>query len=184
MNLQARPAEVLNEDPDNTEVVLSIVTTSRSDASRSSRTRRPQSGAQSRTPSDTPITKRSHRSTRSVAAPEPVTPVPAEAPAEPIADQEVVAETRVAAKPTADLDEIAASADLVRVYLNEIGKVALLTAADEVELAKRIEAGLYAANLLDQGSKLSTTRKRDMRLLVADGERAKDHFCLLYTSPS
>jgi len=44
--------------------------------------------------------------------------------------------------PTADLDEVAASADLARVYLNEIGKVALLTAADEVELAKRIEAGL------------------------------------------
>ena len=46
------------------------------------------------------------------------------------------------------------SADLVRVYLNEIGKVSLLTAADEVELAKRIEAGLYAAHLLGQSQPL------------------------------
>ncbi|MDT4980384.1 MAG: Sigma-70 factor, region 1, partial [Pseudonocardiales bacterium] len=42
-------------------------------------------------------------------------------------------DTDIATKPSADLDEIAASADLVRVYLNEIGKVALLTAADEVD---------------------------------------------------
>ena len=54
----------------------------------------------------------------------------------------------------ADLDEVAASADLVRVYLNEIGKVALLTAADEVELAKRIEAGLYAEHLLSVSQRL------------------------------
>ncbi len=53
-----------------------------------------------------------------------------------------------AAAAAADLDEVAASADLVRVYLNEIGKVALLSAADEVELSKRIEAGLYAEHLL------------------------------------
>ncbi|MEP6599539.1 MAG: RNA polymerase sigma factor SigB [Actinomycetota bacterium] len=76
---------------------------------------------------------------------------------------------------TADLDEVAASADLVRVYLNEIGKVALLTAADEVELAKRIEAGLYADNLLDTSKALRAPRKRDLRALVIDGDRAKDH---------
>jgi RNA polymerase sigma factor RpoD-like protein len=74
-----------------------------------------------------------------------------------------------------DLDEVAASADLVRVYLNEIGKVALLTAADEVELAKRIEAGLYAAHLLTAQNSFSATRKRELRALVIDGERAKDH---------
>ena len=44
-----------------------------------------------------------------------------------------------------DLDSQSPAADLVRVYLNGIGKTALLNAADEVELAKRIEAGLYAA---------------------------------------
>src|SRR5262249_57646985 len=75
----------------------------------------------------------------------------------------------------ADLDEVAASADLVRVYLNEIGKVALLTAADEVELAKRIEAGLYAEHLLAASNNFSAARKRDLRALVLDGERAKDH---------
>jgi RNA polymerase sigma factor (sigma-70 family) len=75
----------------------------------------------------------------------------------------------------ADLDEMAASADLVRVYLNEIGKVALLTAADEVELAKRIEAGLYATHLLSSPNDFTAARKREMRLIVADGERAKDH---------
>ena len=44
-----------------------------------------------------------------------------------------------------DLDAQSPAADLVRVYLNGIGRTALLTAAEEVELAKRIEAGLYAA---------------------------------------
>ena len=76
---------------------------------------------------------------------------------------------------TADLDEAAASADLVRVYLNEIGKVALLTAADEVELSKRIEAGLYARHLLAASNSFTPARKRDLRLVIADGERAKDH---------
>ena len=47
-----------------------------------------------------------------------------------------------------DLDSQSPAADLVRVYLNGIGKTALLNAADEVELAKRIEAGLYAQHLL------------------------------------
>ena len=47
-----------------------------------------------------------------------------------------------------DLDAQSPAADLVRVYLNGIGKTALLNAADEVELAKRIEAGLYAQHLL------------------------------------
>jgi len=75
----------------------------------------------------------------------------------------------------ADLDEAATSADLVRVYLNEIGKVALLTAADEVELSKRIEAGLYAGHLLSAQNGFSAARRRDLRLVVADGERAKDH---------
>jgi RNA polymerase nonessential primary-like sigma factor len=75
----------------------------------------------------------------------------------------------------ADLDEIAPSADLVRVYLNEIGKVSLLTAADEVELAKRIEAGLYATYLLGRSNRYGPTKRRDMRAIVIDGERAKDH---------
>jgi RNA polymerase sigma factor (sigma-70 family) len=75
----------------------------------------------------------------------------------------------------ADLDEAATSADLVRVYLNEIGKVALLTAADEVELAKRIEAGLFAEHLLATPNRYGAVRKRELRAVMADGERAKDH---------
>jgi RNA polymerase sigma factor RpoD-like protein len=69
----------------------------------------------------------------------------------------------------------AVSADLVRVYLNEIGKVTLLNAEQEVDLSKRIEAGLYAAYLLGGDEKLTEARKRDLRQLVADGERAKQH---------
>ncbi len=77
-----------------------------------------------------------------------------------------------------DLDGAVQTADLVRVYLNEIGKVALLTAADEVDLAKRIEAGLYAGHLLAEESAKaapSMSRRRDLRAVVIDGERAKDH---------
>ena len=74
-----------------------------------------------------------------------------------------------------DLDGAVQTADLVRVYLNEIGKVALLTAADEVELAKRIEAGLYAGHLLATADKPSLARRRDLRAVIVDGERAKDH---------
>jgi len=91
---------------------------------------------------------------------------------------DTAAELTPAAAPipaSTDLDEVAASADLVRVYLNEIGKVALLTAADEVELSKRIEAGLYADHLLSSNNSFTPARRRDLRLLVADGERAKDH---------
>jgi RNA polymerase sigma factor (sigma-70 family) len=78
-------------------------------------------------------------------------------------------------KPAADLDEMATSADLVRVYLNEIGKVALLTALDEVDLAKRIEAGLYAEHLLGTPNDFSPAKRRSLRAVVIDGERAKDH---------
>ena len=55
-------------------------------------------------------------------------------------------------EPGPSLDDAgpSASADLVRVYLREIGRVALLTAADEVDLARRVEAGVFAAERLEQ----------------------------------
>lgn len=84
-------------------------------------------------------------------------------------------DTEVDGPAQADLDEAVVSADLVRVYLNEIGKVALLTAADEVDLAKRIEAGLYAEHLLATNPKIAAARRRDLRGVAVDGERAKDH---------
>ncbi|WP_067664846.1 sigma-70 family RNA polymerase sigma factor [Nocardia miyunensis] len=74
-----------------------------------------------------------------------------------------------------DLDATSPAADLVRVYLNGIGKTALLTAADEVELAKRIEAGLYAQHLLETGKRMAATRKRDLAVLVRDGQAARQH---------
>ena len=75
--------------------------------------------------------------------------------------------------------EVGVSADLVRAYLKEIGKVALLNAEQEVELAKRIEAGLFAAEklrLADDGKvKLDKRTRTDLTLLARDGKRAKDH---------
>ncbi len=75
--------------------------------------------------------------------------------------------------------ELTASADSVRAYLKQIGKVALLNAEEEVELAKRIEAGLYAtqrmADLLEGGQKLPVQQRRDMQWICRDGERAKNH---------
>ncbi len=71
------------------------------------------------------------------------------------------------------------STDPVRVYLRQIGKVALLTAEQEVELAQRIEAGLYAAERVHQAEvcteKLSPQLRRDLCWIVRDGERAKNH---------
>ncbi|TSD96032.1 RNA polymerase sigma factor [Skermania sp. ID1734] len=75
--------------------------------------------------------------------------------------------------------ELTASADSVRAYLKQIGKVALLNAEEEVELAKRIEAGLYATHLMDKlteaGEKLPVAQRRDMQWICRDGERAKNH---------
>jgi RNA polymerase primary sigma factor len=75
--------------------------------------------------------------------------------------------------------ELTASADSVRAYLKQIGKVALLNAEEEVELAKRIEAGLYATQklgeLLQRGEKLPVQQRRDMQWICRDGERAKNH---------
>ncbi|RZU49607.1 RNA polymerase primary sigma factor [Krasilnikovia cinnamomea] len=75
--------------------------------------------------------------------------------------------------------ELTASADSVRAYLKQIGKVPLLNAEQEVELAKRIEAGLYAAERLrayEEGEeKLDRTFERDLRWIGRDGERAKNH---------
>ncbi len=75
--------------------------------------------------------------------------------------------------------ELTASADSVRAYLKQIGKVALLNAEEEVELAKRIEAGLYATQLMtdltDKGEKLPAAQRRDMMWICRDGDRAKNH---------
>ncbi len=78
-----------------------------------------------------------------------------------------------------DLDAQSPAADLVRVYLNGIGKRALLTAAQEVELAKRVEAGVFAQHRLDtadaEGDELDPQYRRDLRAVVRDGALAKNH---------
>ena len=151
--------------------------TSRNATSRSAARRA--GGNASRTSSaESRVTARGHRSARSAAPAAAVETTKAEkaaatrstrakrrgsaaeAPVEEAADVRALETEEAPAAPVAtfadpDLDEAATSADLVRVYLNEIGKVALLTAADEVELAKRIEAGLYASHLLTSGNNFS-----------------------------
>ncbi|WP_239333668.1 RNA polymerase sigma factor [Frankia sp. CiP3] len=69
--------------------------------------------------------------------------------------------------------EHAGTADLVRMYLREIGKVPLLNAAQEVELSKRVEAGLFAEYKLDTDSDLEPALRRDLGTLVRDGHAAK-----------
>ena len=74
---------------------------------------------------------------------------------------------------------LTASADSVRAYLKQIGKVALLNAEQEVSLAKRIEAGLYAnyrlKQIKDSGERLSPMNRRDLREIDRDGRKAKNH---------
>jgi RNA polymerase primary sigma factor len=66
------------------------------------------------------------------------------------------------------------SADLVRAYLKEIGRVPLLSAIEEVELSQRIEAGLFAAHKLAEGTGLNARMRRDLDTIVRTGERAKE----------
>jgi RNA polymerase primary sigma factor/RNA polymerase nonessential primary-like sigma factor len=70
--------------------------------------------------------------------------------------------------------EATVSTDLVRTYLNGIGRTKLLTAAEEVELAKAIEAGLYADERLTAGNDIDDKQLRaDLRTIVREGEAAK-----------
>jgi RNA polymerase primary sigma factor len=68
-----------------------------------------------------------------------------------------------------------ATADPVKDYLKQIGKVALLNAEQEVELAKRIEAGLFAEEKLNAGIKLDPKHRRELEWIAEDGRRAKNH---------
>jgi RNA polymerase primary sigma factor len=92
---------------------------------------------------------------------------------------DVPTEDEVEIRPTEnDGGKRAPTSDLVRIYLREIGRVPLLTAEDEVDLAKYIEAGLFAEEKLDGGSGtpgfgLPTAVHGDLELLVGEGVRAK-----------
>jgi RNA polymerase primary sigma factor len=68
-----------------------------------------------------------------------------------------------------------ATADPVKDYLKQIGKVALLNAEQEVELAKRIEAGLFAEEKLNSDGKMDMKLKRELWWIAQDGKKAKNH---------
>jgi RNA polymerase primary sigma factor len=77
--------------------------------------------------------------------------------------------------PAVQVATAGATADPVKDYLKQIGKVALLNAGEEVELAKRIEAGLFAEEKLNSGAKLSPTARRELEWIAHDGRMAKNH---------
>src|ERR1700761_8697652 len=86
-----------------------------------------------------------------------------------------VADTMVADEVDLDAtDERGVSADLVRAYLNGIGRTRLLTAVEEVDLSKRIEAGLYADEKLCSGDPIAADLAVLLRIVVAEGKAAKD----------
>jgi RNA polymerase primary sigma factor len=72
-------------------------------------------------------------------------------------------------------DQTPAMGDSVHTYLKSIGRTSLLTAEQEVDLAKRIEAGLFAEHKLETATGLDEKFRRDLELVAEDGRRAKAH---------
>jgi RNA polymerase primary sigma factor len=100
---------------------------------------------------------------------------PTEAPA-PDAEVPVVAEVAASSQPETDLDDqTSVMGDSVHTYLKSIGRRSLLTAEEEVDLAKRIEAGLFAEYKLETESRLSRQLRADLEAVAEDGRRAKAH---------
>ena len=88
----------------------------------------------------------------------------------------VVSDSDDADEPVQQVVTAGATADPVKDYLKQIGKVALLNAEQEVELAKRIEAGLFADEKLSkEGEEMDRKLKRELLWIAADGRNAKDH---------
>jgi len=77
--------------------------------------------------------------------------------------------------PAAQVAVAGATADPVKDYLKQIGKVPLLNAEQEVELAKRIEAGLFAEEKLAESHRMNPDARIDMEWIAEDGRRAKNH---------
>ncbi|MBA3743492.1 MAG: RNA polymerase sigma factor [Sporichthya sp.] len=96
------------------------------------------------------------------------------------ADEEVESEAFVISdddddEPAAVVAQAGATADPVKDYLKQIGKVPLLNAEQEVELAKRIEAGLFAEDRVNGEEKLNAKLLRELQIIAEDGRRAKNH---------
>ena len=98
----------------------------------------------------------------------------AEAVAVAVADGVIEAEAVALAEVDLD-DQTPAMGDSVHTYLKSIGRTSLLTAEQEVDLAKRIEAGLFAEHKLDTDPGLSEDFRRDLEAVAEDGRRAKAH---------
>ncbi|HEX4657999.1 MAG TPA: RNA polymerase sigma factor [Streptosporangiaceae bacterium] len=91
-------------------------------------------------------------------------------------DQAVLDQAGLESAVEADLDDqTSVMGDSVHTYLKSIGRTSLLTAEQEVELAKRIEAGLYAEHKLETETGLSQAFRRDLEDVAEDGRRAKSH---------
>ncbi|MGA1678745.1 MAG: RNA polymerase sigma factor [Candidatus Nanopelagicales bacterium] len=90
-------------------------------------------------------------------------------------DAFVISDTDDADEPIQQVTQAGATADPVKDYLKQIGKVALLNAEDEVVLAKRIEAGLFAEEKLDAGGIKDKKLLKDLQWIAEDGRRAKNH---------
>ena len=86
-----------------------------------------------------------------------------------------ISDADVEDEPQQQVTVAGATADPVKDYLKQIGKVALLNAEQEVELAKRIEAGLFAEEKLNSGVHLDPQMRRDLEWIAEDGRRAKNH---------
>ncbi len=87
----------------------------------------------------------------------------------------VVSQADESDEPVQQVMVAGATADPVKDYLKQIGKVPLLNAEMEVELAKRIEAGLFSDEKLAKGGKLSAKALEELEWIAEDGRRAKNH---------
>ena len=87
----------------------------------------------------------------------------------------IISDTDDADEPTQKVTVAGATADPVKDYLKQIGKVALLNAEQEVELAKRIEAGLFAEEKIAAGGIKDRKLRKDLEWISEDGQRAKNH---------
>ncbi|MEV6973869.1 RNA polymerase sigma factor [Kitasatospora sp. NPDC093806] len=94
-------------------------------------------------------------------------------PADPDPDPDTEPEAETEAEPGTGTDSSSPAADLLRQYLREIGRVRLLTAVEEVELARRIEAGLFAEERLDRDPPPADALARELDTLVVIGRLAK-----------
>jgi RNA polymerase primary sigma factor len=103
------------------------------------------------------------------------TPAPAAAEEEDEGSGFVVSDLDEGDAPPQQVQVAGATADPVKDYLKQIGKVALLNAEQEVDLAKRIEAGLFAEEKLTTEAGIDPKLRRELEWLANDGRRAKNH---------